>query len=182
MALLALVLGTRPLVSPTMMLQHLSDHYGVDGDNVTVCRTRPDDFIIRFSRREDLDRALGSPEPQCAPFFVRWCRWSRLISGSAGAFRYRALVGMKGIPAHACSEEVAQALLSSSGVKVEIANPAAIDDPDDERELFVATWCAHLDLIPDEKILAILEPEEVHNGGPLSSSVHGRSSIRMCRR
>jgi hypothetical protein len=64
MALLALVLGTRPLVSPTMMLQHLSDHYGVDGDNVTVRRTRPDDFIVRFSRREDLDRVLGSPEPQ----------------------------------------------------------------------------------------------------------------------
>jgi hypothetical protein len=54
-----------------MMLQHLSDHYGVDGDNVTVCRTRPDDFIIRFSRREDLDRALGSPEPQGAPFSRR---------------------------------------------------------------------------------------------------------------
>jgi hypothetical protein len=49
---------------------------------------------------------------------------------------------------------------------VQIANPAAVNDPDDERELFVATWCAHPNLILDERILAILEPEEEHDGGP----------------
>lgn len=86
---------------------------------------------------------------------------------------------MKGIPSHARSEEVPQALLGSSGVKVDIANPAAVDDPDDERELFVATWCAHPDLILDEKILAILEPEEEHDGGSFSGL--GRSSTPRCR-
>lgn len=100
-----------------------------------------------------------------APFVLRWRCWSRLIAGSAGAFRYRALVGMRGIPSHAHSVEVAQHLLGSSGVKVEFANPKAVDDPDDERELFVAVWCAHPDLIPDDKILAIPEPEEEHDGG-----------------
>lgn len=88
MVLLALVLRTRPPVTPAMMLQHLSDHYGVHGADVTVHRTRPDDFIVRFSRQEDLDHVLSSPEPQGAPFVVRWCRWSRLITGPAGAFRY----------------------------------------------------------------------------------------------
>jgi hypothetical protein len=49
---------------------------------------------------------------------------------------------------------------------VQIANPAAVNDPDDERELFVATWCAHPNLILDERILAILELEEEHDDGP----------------
>lgn len=57
-----------------------------------------------------------------------------------------------------------QTLLNSSGAKVEIANPTAINDPDDERELFVATWCVHPNLIPDEKILAISKPKKEHDG------------------
>lgn len=166
LALLAMVLGTRPPVSPAMLQQHLLEHYNVPGDLVSVRRTRPDDFIVRFSRRDDLERVLGSPPPQDAPFAIRWRRWHRLITGSSGAFRYRALVAMKGIPAHARSVEVAQTLLGSSGCKVVIANPDALNDPDDEREMFVAIWCAHPDLIPDQKILALPEPEEEHDGGP----------------
>lgn len=72
---------------------------------------------------------------------------------------------MKGIPSRARSSEVAQTILSSSGAKAEIANPEALSGPDDEHELFVAAWCAHPDLIPDEKIMAVPEPAEAHDGG-----------------
>jgi hypothetical protein len=150
-----------------MMLQYLQDFYNVDGDSVTVRRTRPDDFIVRFTRREDLEHVLSSPPPVGAPFALRWRRWSRLIMGSSGAFRYRVLVAMKGLPSHALSTEVAQAILASSGAKAEIATPEAVNDPDDERELFVVAWCAHPDLVPDEVVMAIPEPEEEHDGGPL---------------
>jgi hypothetical protein len=165
MALLALVLGTRPPVTPALLLQHLHDHYGVSPDRVTVRRTRPDDFIVRFTNLDDLQRVLDNQRPEGAAFTLRWRRWSRLILGSAGAFRYRCLVGMKGLPSHARSTEVVQCILGSAGAKAEIANPDAVADPDDERELFVATWCAHPDLIPDEIIMAVPEPEEVHDGG-----------------
>jgi hypothetical protein len=74
LALLALVLGTRPLVTPAMMLQHLHDHYGITEDRVTVRTTRPDDFIIRFSSQEDLERVLSTPEPAVAAFVLRWRR------------------------------------------------------------------------------------------------------------
>ena len=86
--------------------------------------------------------------------------------GSAGAFHYRVLVGMKSIPSHARSAVTAQAILGSSGAKVDIANPDALVDPDDERELFVAAWCAHHDLVLDEMIMAVPEPEEEHDGEP----------------
>jgi hypothetical protein len=59
LALLVLVLGTRPAVTPAMMLHHLQEHFGIAGNQVTVRRTRPDDFIVRFSQREDLERVLS---------------------------------------------------------------------------------------------------------------------------
>lgn len=86
--------------------------------------------------------------------------------GSAGAFRYRVLVSMKGIPSHARSSEMAQRILGSCCAKAEIAGDEALAAPDDELELFIAAWCAHPDLVPDEVIMAIPEPEEDHDGGP----------------
>ncbi|CAD6234888.1 unnamed protein product [Miscanthus lutarioriparius] len=165
MALLALLVGTWPVVTPTMVLDHLEEHFGIPDDRVSVRRTRPNDFIVRFSRREDLERVLSAAPPERAPFTLQWRRWSRLIMGLAGAFRFRVLVAMKGIPSHARSKETAQAILGSSCTNVEFANPEALADPDDESELFVAAWCAHPDLIPDEMIMAVPEPEE-HDGGP----------------
>jgi hypothetical protein len=84
LALLALVLGTRPLVSPAMVLDHLRDHFNIAEDLVSVRRTRPDDFIVRFSRREDLERVLAAPPPpgafhsalaplESTDFGLRWC-------------------------------------------------------------------------------------------------------------
>ena len=140
LALLALVVGTRPVISPAMMLAYLRDHFDITDDWVSVWWTRPDDFIVHFSNQEDLDLVLRTPSPPGAPFVLRWRRWSRLILGSAGAFRYRVLVGMKSTPSHARSAATAQAILGSSGAKVDIANPDAL------AELFMAVWCAHHDL------------------------------------
>jgi hypothetical protein len=149
-----------------MVLAHLGEHFGVTEDRVTVHPTRTEDFIIRFSHREDLELVQGTPTPGGAPFALQWQGWSRLIMGSTGAFRFRVLVDLKGIPSHTRSKEAAQAILVSSCVNIDIANPEALADLDDERELFVAAWCAHSDRIPDEKIMAVLELEEEHHGGP----------------
>lgn len=60
LALLALVLGTRPAVTPAMMLQHLHVHYSITEERVSVRWTRPDDFLVRFSHQEDLDLVLSN--------------------------------------------------------------------------------------------------------------------------
>lgn len=54
MALVALVLGTRPAVTPAAMVQYLYDHYGIPEDRISFWRTRPDDFLVRFTRQDDL--------------------------------------------------------------------------------------------------------------------------------
>jgi hypothetical protein len=59
--------------------------------------------------------------------------------GSASAFRYLILVGMKGISMHAHSSKATEAILGSSGAKAEIANLDTLNDPDDKSELFVAS-------------------------------------------
>lgn len=71
MALLALVVGTWPAVSPTMMLAYLHQHFGISEDRVTVRHTWSDDFIVRFTEQADLDRVLRTPSPESAPFALR---------------------------------------------------------------------------------------------------------------
>lgn len=165
LALVAMVVGTRPLVSTAMMRSHLSEIYGVTEELFSVHRYRPEDFIVRFSRPKDLEIVLGTLTPDDVPSPLCWRRWSRLSMASAGAFRFRVLVGKKGIPMHVRSKEMAETILWSSCTNTEITDNAALQDPDNEWELFVATWCAHPDLIPDEKIMVISEPEEPHDGG-----------------
>ena len=70
---------------------------------------------------------------------------------------------MKGIPTYACSVDTSQLLLGSSCAKVELA-PNTIIDEDDDWEIFVAVWCVHPNLIPDEKFMAFLE-KQVHDRG-----------------
>jgi hypothetical protein len=88
-----------------MVRTHLETYFSIMDDRAIVHRTRPDDFIVRFTRIEDLELVLQTPTPPVAPFALRWQRWSRLIMGSAGALKFRVLVGMKGIPSHTRSKE-----------------------------------------------------------------------------
>lgn len=61
LALVALVSGTRPVVSPAMVHQFLSDRFGMGREDAEVCRHDPEDFVTRFWRCEDHDRVLYTP-------------------------------------------------------------------------------------------------------------------------
>ena len=175
LALVALVGGTRPPVTPAMVREHLRDQFNIEDDVMSVLWHAPEDFIVRFRSRDDLERVLNSRPPPVAasPFVLLWRRWSRLSSAMAGAFTYKVLVGIKGVPAHALSEDVAAHLLGSSCTQVEIATADAdgVDD-DDARELFVAAWCLHRLLVPEQKLLVIPEPREPHDPGILFLREH----------
>jgi hypothetical protein len=172
LALVALVGGTKPPVTPAMVHQHLRVGFGVDDAAMSVMRHAPEDFIVRFSRREDLERVLAAPPDGSAPFTLTWRRWTRLSRAVAASFTYRVLVSIKG-PAHALSESVAQQLLGSSCAQVELATVEADGvEEDDARELFVTAWCLHPLLVPEQKLLVILEPPEPYNPGILFLGEH----------
>lgn len=103
LALVALVAGTRPDVSPAMMRDYLAT-FGLT--DVSVRRHVPKDFIIRFSRIDDLEAVLHTRVPN-APFHLIWHPWRRTSLASIGSFRYRVLVGMTRVPLHARSVTVA---------------------------------------------------------------------------
>lgn len=71
---LVLVLGTRPTVTPAAMLHYLQEFYGITEDRISIRRTKPNDFIVRFARQEDLDLVLNHLCLVGAPSTLRWRR------------------------------------------------------------------------------------------------------------
>ena len=61
LVLVAVVGGTRPLVLLAMHYQFPFNHFGVAGEDAEVHRHDPEDFVVRFRRREDRDRVLSTP-------------------------------------------------------------------------------------------------------------------------
>ena len=156
LALVAVVAGTRPPVSPAMVRAYLTTHLGIGGVSASVRRHDLEDFVVRFSRREDLEVVLRTPV-HGAPFSLIWRPWRRTSLASAGSFHFRVLVGMRRVPLHARSVAVAQTILGSACARVVLA-PPDVAPADDDREFFVAAWCLHPRFIPDEKIIFIPEP------------------------
>lgn len=63
-AFIAVVGGTRPMVTVAMVHQQLSAHYGIADESFSVRWHMPEDFIVLFDNR--LDRAGCSAVP-CYP-------------------------------------------------------------------------------------------------------------------
>lgn len=91
------------------------------------------------------------------PFTLLWRPWRHTSIASAGAFTFKVLVRLKNVPAHARSVSIAEHILGTSCASIEIA-PLEVIPEDDDHKLFVAAWCIHPRLVPDERIMAILEP------------------------
>lgn len=154
LALVAMVAGTRPPVSPRMVRNYLNSFLGII--DVSVHSHDPEDFIVRFARSEDRDLTLRAVVPN-TPFTLIWHPWRRTSLASAGAFHYQVLVGMTRVPLHVKNTAMAQAILGT---------PAPTSSPRrwmSRRQKmtgssFVAAWCLHPSLVPDEKTIFIPEP------------------------
>lgn len=117
----------------------------------------PEDFLVPFTSSADLVDVLHGPVPVGTPFFLVWKRWRRQSLASAGAMRHKVLIAMKGMPAHTWDVSTAERILCSSCARLEEAPQTVARD--DLREYFVAAWCIHPRFIPQQKIIAIPEPE-----------------------
>jgi hypothetical protein len=68
LVLVALIAGTRPVISPAMLRQHQHDAFGILDDVVSVRCHEIEDFMIHISRREDLKIILSTQLRENAPF------------------------------------------------------------------------------------------------------------------
>ena len=67
-----------------MVRQFLSDHFGMGIEDAEVLRHDPEDFVVRFRRREDRDvhtPAVG------AQFSLLWRLWRRTSLASGGVLQ-----------------------------------------------------------------------------------------------
>jgi hypothetical protein len=74
-ALVAMVGGTRPAVTPDHVCLHLTRHYQVDADSVRIHRYRSDGFLVNFSDPSTADRVLHASQPQGAELVLIFRHW-----------------------------------------------------------------------------------------------------------
>ncbi|KAG2582472.1 hypothetical protein PVAP13_6KG412100 [Panicum virgatum] len=157
-ALVALVGGIRPAVSPLQVGMLLEEFFSVQHAEYTVYRFEPEDFLVEFTSAAVADRILHAHYPAKAPFQLIWKRWRRQAMASFASLRFRVLIEFRGIPAHARNITTATILLDTSCSDLVEAPPELVGD--DRKKFFVCAWCIHPDLVPQEKMIFIQEPPE----------------------
>ncbi|OQU77416.1 hypothetical protein SORBI_3009G046400, partial [Sorghum bicolor] len=162
LALVAMVVGARPFIRAAAIYEALRNRFNILRDDVDIRAHEPDDFIVRFRRREDRDRVLASTG--WGPLIpLRWRPWSRQACGVLAEFSLRVVVALRGLPAHARNVAVAQLRLGTCCCEVQVSNVR--DRPiDDDREFFVQAWCKDPSLILP--VDSIFIPEPLLPGGP----------------
>lgn len=118
LALVALVGGNRPPLTPAMVREQLQSFYLIDANVFTVSRQAPEDFLVRFYSRDDLEAVVDAPVPVGTPFYLLWRRWRCQSVGSPGQLKYKVVVGLKGMPAHIWGIDAAERILGSSCAKL----------------------------------------------------------------
>ena len=134
-ALVAVVGGSRPAVSPWQVGMLLEEFLSIQHGEYVVSRFAPEDFLVEFSSAADADRVLHAPHPPDAQ-----------------------LIEFRGIPAHARNISTARIILDTSCSDLVEAPPDLVGD--DKKTFFVCAWCIHPDLVPQEKVIFIQEPPE----------------------
>jgi hypothetical protein len=100
-ALVVMVGGTRPQVSPTQVQEYLEAFFQIGPDRVQVVRFHPADFLLRFSNRDDADRVLHALAPPGAGLVLVFQWWRPQIGALFSPLRYMVLLPITNIPAHA---------------------------------------------------------------------------------
>ena len=92
----------------------MESFYNISANAFTVSRYSPEDFLVCFNNRGDLEEVVQAPVPLGTPFYLVWKRWRRQSMASAGAMRYKVLLGLNGMPVHTWSTDTAERILGSS--------------------------------------------------------------------
>lgn len=174
LALIAMVGGSRPSVSPAMVASFLFQRFSIVAKDADVRRHDPEDFVVWFQHRVDRDRVLASPPGRWGPFFL----W---FGDLGGGLRWPAAApsisecwwGLGASPLHARNVATTQAILGLACTEVDVVCPSDVP-ADDDWEFFVTAWCLHPRFILDEQVVFILEPRIL---SPVEASVSELSGL-----
>jgi len=159
--LTVLVLGTRPSFAPWQVRRFIQDNFAVPPKDFTLHRHWPEDFLVIFRSSVVMQQVLDAPPLANPDMVLRFCRWSRLSMSEGESMRFRVLLEIRGIPAHAWSASTAQVILGDACAAPELTFSTSACA--DSRRFQAAVWCSDPDQIPNEVIIRI--PERIPDLG-----------------
>lgn len=127
-ALVAMVGGSHPKVSIFQVGRLLEEFLNLIPEDFEVQGSQPDDFLVQFNTYEIVERILHSHLPAEVPFQLIWRRWRRQSRASLASMRFRVLIELQGVPAHARDLETAQIVLASACSNLVEAPPQLAGD------------------------------------------------------
>jgi hypothetical protein len=137
--------------------------YGIPRESFVVKRFQPEDFIIIFSFFDDMLWILHDPPP-VATFSLILKHLRRQLTASVESMCFKIQLTIHGISAHAWNHSTGRQLLPPACSHVCPFESALARV--DLRVFTAEAWCVHPDLIPCERLMFILESDEVHIRGP----------------
>jgi hypothetical protein len=169
LALVAVIGGTRLLVTIAGVKRWIQEQYAIPADTITVRRFHPEDFLVTFSFYDDLLRVLHDPPLPDPNLQLIFKRWRRQHQASVESLLFEVTMALRGVPGHAWNEDTGRQILAPACSKIKLSLQSAAGP--DLRSLVVRAWCIHPDLIPQEKIIFIPEPDVGWGGGSLLEAI-----------
>ncbi|CAM0906138.1 unnamed protein product [Alopecurus aequalis] len=112
--LVAFMTGRRSRVPPREVLEAVERKIPRAGGNFSVHVHWPSDFLLVFGSRRIRDEVLTAGEIHGDGFSVRVSPWNRQLQATRCPLRFRVLLEMTGVPAHAWNRTTAAIVLGSS--------------------------------------------------------------------
>ncbi|CAM0881500.1 unnamed protein product [Alopecurus aequalis] len=118
--LVATVLGSRPAVSPTDMVDALCTQCCIRQSEVLVevCAP-PADFFVQFKSKDDCERVLNSWSTfLCGDASISFLRWHDVYGGVPSELRHLCTLSFDSLPFHVRDPEMLNRLVNSIGGKM----------------------------------------------------------------
>nr|TKW16613.1 hypothetical protein SEVIR_5G310500v2 [Setaria viridis] len=136
-ALVLMIGGNRPKVSTLQVGLVLEEFLNLLPEDYNIQRSKPEDFLVEFSMPSIAERILHSHLPPEAQIQLIWRRWHRQSMVSLASLRFRVLIELKGIPAHARNVNTAQTILGTACAEL-VEAPVQVDKNNNNAILYVA--------------------------------------------
>ncbi|BAS78297.1 Os02g0307133 [Oryza sativa Japonica Group] len=174
-SLLAMVLKTRPSVSPGEMLEAIVQHTGINESNVRVDVTHTEDFLVLFRMLQDRNLVLHcSHEIFVKGVPTSFKLWSRRSWADSSDLKFFTKISLDGLPAHLWEREVVRNLVNELEGELIESIPA-----NDTRCLGLFAWFKNPNKLPQR--LQVEVPKKIGAGGSWRKSSSSSAPPRAPR-
>lgn len=171
-----LVGRNRPTVDPEAAAAVLRATFNVDENAFSIRRFSPGDFLVLCATPALKQQMVDAAWADGALFSLLLKPWNRQLQATSRRAPFRLELELGGIPGQAWDRRAADTLFAASGW-VESVHPSTISRSD-MSSFRLTLWSFHPELLPDEHLLSIPEPDTA-NGSPFSLPRRSVASVSV---